>query len=86
MGGNIVNEMSLSGFSIYPNPVGDILCFNNDLKLARIEVTGINGQRVMVVNNPVANKINVSQLQKGVYFVSVYGSDASYRNLKFIKK
>jgi hypothetical protein len=84
-GGNKVNELSLSVFSVYPNPVGDILYLNNNIKLARIEVASVSGQRVMIVNNPVSNEISVSRLQKGVYFLSVYGSDGSYRNLKFIK-
>jgi hypothetical protein len=46
----------------HQHPAGDILCFNNDLKLARVEVSGINGQRLKVVKNSAVNEINVSQL------------------------
>jgi hypothetical protein len=81
-----VNDISLADFSVYPNPVDNILCYSGSAKIAKVEITNLNGQRLLVVNNPAANEISVSRLQGGVYFLSVYGNDGSYRNLKFIKK
>jgi len=75
-------------FSLYPNPVKDIL--NIETKQT-IEVSSINiynqlGQLVLVVPNAQnIAKVDVSSLSSGNYFIKI-NSDKGTSNTKFIKK
>lgn len=61
--------------SIIPNPASDYIeiCTNNDIQYSEIIITDIGG-KVIPVNNLLLSKtkINLSGLQKGVYFISIH--------------
>lgn len=53
--------------SIYPNPVNNILTIKGEISLKNIEILDIQGNKVMEFENQ--NKLDISELPKGVYFI-----------------
>ncbi len=80
-----VQEVPQELFSIYPNPVKDILNVQGkSLDAADFEIHHITGSKVMTgkLNN---GKINVKHLNKGIYIISVR-KEGKTSTLKFIKQ
>ena len=73
-------------FTLYPNPVNDILNFNSkeNLEIQSAEVYNMLGQIVISVPNA-TKSINVSSLTKGSYFVKVNTEKGSATS-KFVKE
>ncbi|KQB42261.1 T9SS type A sorting domain-containing protein [Flavobacterium aquidurense] len=75
-------------FTLYPNPVSDILNFNTkeDITIQSLAIYDILGQVVIAVPNAKsATNIDVSKLRTGNYFIKVK-SDKGSSSIKFIKK
>ncbi len=75
-------------FSLYPNPVNDILNINkkSDIEISSINIYNTLGQLVMTVANAKnINSIDVSNFSQGNYFVKI-NSDKGTSNTRFIKK
>ncbi|HUM48265.1 MAG TPA: T9SS type A sorting domain-containing protein, partial [Chitinophagales bacterium] len=71
-------------FDIFPNPV--ITTLNIALSQAtgfEIELTTVTGERMLTLQNQ--NKIDVSNLAPGVYFIKVYTANAAITQ-KFVKQ
>jgi hypothetical protein len=66
---------------IYPNPVSDILMVENFGNIENIEIINILGQTVLHFPKLNDNKINVSGLESGVYFLKIQN-----QIIKFFKK
>ena len=80
-----VQDVEADLFSIYPNPVKDILNVQGkSLDAADFEIHHITGSKVMTgkINN---GKINVKHLTKGIYIISVK-KEGKTSTLKFIKQ
>ena len=81
-----VSEISNADNSIlvYPNPANDLLTIqiNSTLENFIVEITNTLGERVFVTTNN--NKINVSSLSKGIYFVKIYQGNKTQMT-KFVK-
>lgn len=81
---NIV--ISNDSFALYPNPTTSVLNIfnNNNVEIKNISVTDINGR---VVKNETGSltQINVSDLNAGVYFVTIEAAEGKSTQ-KFIKK
>ncbi len=73
-------------FSMYPNPVNDVLYFNAEANITNVEIFNLMGQKVMVnkFNNTNVN-LNVSNLNSGVYIVNATVDGVEFSG-KFIKK
>lgn len=69
---------------IYPNPVGDVLNVTNMVDKTKYEIHNAVGQIVKtgVIED---QKIHVSELTKGVYFIT-FKNEKQQENIKFIKK
>lgn len=88
IGTNVNNEKYHDlDFSIYPNPVDDILNIQLDIKTRQkftIKISNCVGEvlinKVLFSDNDLT-QIKVSELQKGIYFLSINNS-----TIKFIKK
>ncbi|WP_445716815.1 T9SS type A sorting domain-containing protein [Flavobacterium sp.] len=79
-------DNSLTGFSVYPNPVTTSLVISNpnNFEVKNISITDVNGR--MVKNQQGAlTQINVSDLNAGVYFVTIEASEGKTTK-KFIKQ
>lgn len=70
-------------FTIYPNPVSDILNIKTQDEVQNVIIYDITGRQInTIINN---NQIDVSALTKGFYIINVVTDSASYQQ-KFIKK
>lgn len=77
-----VDEPDIFLFSVYPNPAEELLHIDNSY-VKSATIYNITGKKVFEVNDQ--NRINVSSLSKGVYFIKVSdGINASTK--KFIKE
>ena len=74
-------------FSVYPNPVSEILHIAHLQTVAKAIVYNINGQQIKTKNISSINKeINVSQLQNGLYFLVLEASGGKQQTIKFLKE
>lgn len=70
-------EAELTGFSMYPNPANNEF-FVKGLELeTEIKIHDMNGKLVMSQENYTGDRIDVSQLQTGVYFVNIANDNGS---------
>jgi hypothetical protein len=78
-----LNQMS---FSLYPNPVQDKLYVKADYRIQKLLITNLIGQRLMEVKimKSGVTQINTSQLESGIYFMTVHASNGHYHSQKFI--
>lgn len=82
--GSGINELS-NAISVCPNPVKDILSIDN-AEGAQISICNMKGQEVMHIEKAVVNeKVNVSDLSSGVYFVRVACGN-KLNTTKFVKE
>lgn len=81
-----VKDQSLSAFSIFPNPVKDILNVRteNTGRKVSYSINNLSGQKLMQAEL-VDSKINVAVLPAGVYVLTV-NDGAKTQNFKFVKK
>lgn len=73
-----------NSFSFFPNPVGDYLTINSSFNLQSIHVLDVNGRMVLNEFNIHPSRINVSQLETGVYFIRLQIND-NMSVQKFVK-
>lgn len=80
-----INETIADGnISIYPNPVKDIIHFDTQENVIKVEVYDIAG-RILSSNSVNDNKLNLSDLQTGNYILKAY-TESSIINTKIIKE
>jgi len=82
-----INERNTVSFRMFPNPVENMLIVENIKNANRIEIYSIIGNRISTINDISTDKvtINTSNLQSGVYFISVFNKER-IETTKFIKK
>ena len=64
-----VSDNTLQNFSIYPNPVNDILYIKTDKKVDRVTIFDCNGRKVLEGSEKI---LNVGNLPTGLYFVRIF--------------
>ena len=77
-----VVENEAASFEVYPNPMNNTLFINGDVQ--NVTIFNAIGQQVMSVDN--ANKINVTDLNEGVYFVRVSDKNGNSVVKKIVKR
>lgn len=77
-------EVDVKNFSIYPNPVNDVLHITNLPSNTKYEIHNAVGQ-IVKAGTIEDGKVRVSELVKGTYFITLKGNTVS-ESLKFIKK
>lgn len=83
-----VNELSNgASVNVYPNPVNDVL--NIDIKNFNkenlsIKIVDVIGKEVL--KSDYKNQIDISELQKGIYFVSIQQNDKTLVTKKVVKQ
>ncbi len=82
-----VDESALASVSMYPNPVSGELFINGLENVSRITVTNVLGQVVKNITN-VANvtSVDMSQLEKGIYLVSVVDANNNVKTVRIVKQ
>jgi hypothetical protein len=74
--------------SFYPNPVNDIMYIENKVGIQEIRINNILGQEVlrMRLENKQSYQLNTSELERGLYILSVFGEKDYVGTAKFIKQ
>lgn len=70
-------------FSVYPNPVNDILYLKLESEIKSVEIYSLQGQKIL---SSTSNQIIVSNLAKGIYLVKVEDVNGETGTQKLIKK
>lgn len=71
--------------SIYPNPTSDLLMIDNTENVQNIEIMNLCGQVVLTNNALNTQSVDVSNLQSGIYYISLLTNNEKIVK-KFIKK
>lgn len=79
------SDINKAGVSIYPNPVKNVLNFNGAKDISKVEVYNVAGQKIKSVEKLSDNKIELSNLTKGVYIIKA-NIDGVVKSFKFIKE
>lgn len=66
-----VNDVFSSKLSIYPNPVNDFVQISTNEKITSAEIYNLLGKKVLFSTKLNNNKIDVSNLAKGVYLLKI---------------
>ena len=75
-----------NSFSIYPNPVKDVLNVNTTQNISDVTVYNLLGQQVLFMNmNTNQGKIDMSNLASGTYLVKV-NTETAVKTIKVIKQ
>jgi hypothetical protein len=77
-------KSEIESIHIYPNPVYDVVFINSQYIIKEISIYNIIGQSME--NKIVENKINVSNLTKGVYFLKLTDQTGKNHTSKFVKE
>ena len=79
----VVNENTLLDFSVYPTPTKNILNIKSKTEITKIEIYSKLGQKIKEI---MENKINISNLTQGLYFVKVEDINGNFGVKKIMKK
>ncbi|WET51763.1 T9SS type A sorting domain-containing protein [Chryseobacterium indologenes] len=71
--------------SVHPNPFKDILYISDTRETKSVTVTDTTGRTVQVMEGSV-KELDLSRLNSGLYFVTLYFKDGSHSTVKAIKK
>ncbi|WP_046756519.1 T9SS type A sorting domain-containing protein [Kordia jejudonensis] len=77
-------EVELTGVSVFPNPVKDVATISGVTDLESVEVTNINGQRVLY-NTTNLETIDMTNLPAGIYLAKIQATSGS-KTVKLIKE
>jgi hypothetical protein len=79
-----VNENTMLDFSIYPNPTNDFLNIESKIEISKVDIYNQLGQ--LVLSNSNQNKIDVSSLSQGFYYLKVQDENGNVGSDKILKK
>ena len=81
------NEFQKSGIAVYPNPASDELFVKNEnnIELSAVKITDLTGKTVIYQNSQLSS-INISNLSKGMYFVTIETKNGNVVTSKIIKQ
>jgi len=85
--GNLLStdDFSATNFSVYPNPVQNILNIRSAQAVSNVAIFDVLGKEVMNINpNTISPQVDMSTLSSGAYFVRVSINGAS-KTVKVIK-
>lgn len=72
-------------FSIFPNPVDNVLNINSKNEVIKYSIYDLNGKLINDLQISSSNKIDVSKLNPGIYFLKLVSENNQTHTLKFIK-
>ncbi len=64
-----INDNSLVGLNVFPNPFNTEIKFTLTDKISRVEVSNILGQKVIDINTQGANSVSTQEIPNGIYLV-----------------
>lgn len=78
-----IPSLETQNLKLYPNPVPNILTISKET-IEKVTITDLTGKKVFTQNN--SNKIDISDLQKGIYLVTIETNDGKIETQKIIKE
>ncbi len=81
----VSRNSSSHNFLIHPNPSNGELNFSNYENIEKIEIHNIEGVKLPLVKTLSNGKVNVSNLENGLYFIVIYTKQGEISTQKFIK-
>ncbi len=84
-----IDDETLESTSIYPNPFNDVVNISSTNKIKKASVVDMLGKTVLKVSQKSEegiNEINLAQLSKGMYFITLEGEQNQKKTIKLIKK
>ena len=72
-------------FNIYPNPAKDIIIFQSELPLERVEIFSLTGSKVLSQSNNF-EQVALGNLAKGIYMLKASAADGKVATQKLIKE
>lgn len=79
-----VNDFSKGQIKMFPNPVLDYITIKGIDNAKNIVIINMEGQEILKTD--FKDRLDVTQLQKGVYFLRINDTYGKSYSLKFIKK
>jgi len=70
---SIADESRLD-FKVYPNPAVNLINISSKLPITKVEIYSVLGKKLLSTSVNL-NKIDISKLNKGIYFIKVYSSN-----------
>ena len=80
-----VSDVNDFQFNIYPNPAKDIIGFQSELPLERVEIFSLTGSKVLSQTNNM-KQVEVGNLAKGIYMLKASAADGKVATQKLIKE
>jgi hypothetical protein len=72
LGADAIPQLTQIGITCYPNPAHDALYFTyNNAQFGNATITVFDMQGKVVVNEPISNKVNISNLSNGQYVLAI---------------
>ncbi len=84
-----INQLDMNKIAVYPNPANKFIeiTSKDGVNLTRISIYNISGQKIYETSKTnTTNKINVSKLSSGIYFIRFVDIKGKRGIYKFIKK
>ncbi len=78
--------VSESSIDVFPNPTNNVIYFKNIQDLSRVDILihDIEG-KLCFRNNNIGDSVNIENLNKGIYFISLFDKDNFLKTFKIIK-
>lgn len=77
-------ENAFANLSVYPNPTNKIVHISSKNTISKIQLFNIIGKKVLETKTLINNTLDVSILNKGVYFLKVYSTENKIATQKLI--
>ena len=78
-----INELNSESLKFYPNPASEHLIFENPT-FDEVTVFSLDG-KLIAEKQLIANSINISNLDSGIYLISVNGKNNEKITKRFVK-
>lgn len=80
-----VEDVNTDEILFYPNPVADVLYLQLDKEVTKIQIIDVMGKIWVDEKNPSSSPLNVSHLNKGIYFIQIE-DEGKIMSAKLIKR
>lgn len=80
-----INDNSLVGLNVYPNPFNTEIKFTLTDKINRVEVSNILGQKVIDINTQGANSVSTQEIPNGIYLIKFTAKNGDTIVRKLVK-
>lgn len=78
------DKLLTQNIKLYPNPVSNILSIDSKIKLTKVEIYTLLGQKVKIVNKNFRS-INIEDISNGIYMIKIHSKKGTTVR-KLIKK